>query len=396
MKYTYKTTITACFTGYVVQAIINNFAPLLFITFNTSYGISLSSITALITVNFVVQLLVDLMSVRFIDRTGYRAGLILAHLCSALGMILLSLLPDILPSPFTGLLISVVVYAAGSGLLEVLVSPVMQSCPTANKEKAMSLLHSFYCWGHLGVILLSTLFFKLFSVARWQYLACIWALVPIANMLVFSKTPIASLIPDGKQGMSVKQLFSSSIFWYFMLLMICAGASEQSVSQWSSAFAEKGLGLSKTAGDLLGPAAFALMMGLSRMFFGKAGDRISLSAFMNASGVMCVCSYLLIALVPSPVCGVIGCALTGLSVGIMWPGSFSKAAAALPLGGTALFAMLALGGDIGCSVGPTLVGLVSSAAGDNLKLGILAGAAFPLMPLAAYAFIRLIKQRDRV
>ncbi len=375
----YNHTMYACFIGYIVQAIVNNFVPLLFLTFQATYNIPLSKITMLVTINFGLQLLIDLLSVSFVDRIGYRASMLLAHICAAVGFLLLTILPEIFSDPFIGLLIAVTIYAIGGGLLEVLVSPVMEACPTDNKEKAMSLLHSFYCWGHVGVVLLSTLFFKLFGIENWKILAVLWAIVPIINTILFTKVPMASLIEEGETGLTIPQLFSKKIFWLFLLIMVCAGASEQSVSQWASTFAEKGLGVSKTIGDLAGPMAFAILMGTARAFYGKYGERINLDLFMIYSGILCVISYLCIALVPSPIFGLIGCALCGLSVGILWPGSFSKASASIRGGGTAMFALMALAGDLGCSSGPTLVGMVSSHFGDSLNIGILSAIIFPIL-----------------
>lgn len=382
MKNQYNKTITACFVGYIVQAIVNNFVPLLFLTFQRSYGIPLSQITVLVTVNFGVQLVVDLVSVSFVDRIGYRASMVMAHIFAAVGLIGLTVLPEVMPGPFMGILCSVVIYAVGGGLLEVLVSPVVEACPSANKEKAMSMLHSFYCWGHVGVVAISTLFFTVFGISSWKILALVWAVVPLCNMAVFTKVPIASLMGEGEKGLSIKELCSMKVFWVLLVMMVCAGAGEQAVSQWASTFAEKGLGISKTAGDLAGPMAFAALMGTARAFYGKYGEKINLDRFMVYSSILCIASYLWISLIPSPQVRLIGCAVCGLSVGIMWPGTFSKAAAALPRGGTAMFALLALGGDVGCSGGPTLVGMVSSALGENLKLGILAGVIFPALLLA--------------
>ncbi len=379
MKDKFKGTMYACFIGYIVQAVVNNFAPLLFLTFEKEYGIPLSQITMLITFNFGIQLVIDLLSAKFIDKIGYRTAIVAAHVCSAVGLISLTFLPGLLPNAFLGLLIAIVIYAIGGGLIEVLISPIMESCPSDNKEKAMSLLHSFYCWGHVGVVALSTLFFTIFGIGNWKILAIIWALIPIANGLFFTKVPIAPLIEEGETGMTIKELVKNSTFWVLMLMMVCSGASEQGVSQWASTFAEKGLNVSKTIGDLAGPMAFALLMGTSRAIFGKFGDKFDLDRFMLGSSILCILSYLCISLAPSPVVSLIGCSLCGLSVGIMWPGSFSKASAALRNGGTALFALLALAGDVGCSAGPTLVGFVSDAASDNLKLGILSGIIFPIL-----------------
>ena len=381
MKNKYNTTIAACFVGYIVQAIVNNFVPLLFLTFQRTYGIPLSQITLLVTFNFGIQLLVDLLSIGFVDKIGYRASMVMAHVLAAAGLILLTILPEMLGSPFAGILIAVMVYAIGGGLLEVLVSPVVEACPSDNKEKAMSMLHSFYCWGHAGVVLVSTLFFHVAGIGNWKILACVWALVPICNAAAFVKVPIASLMEEGETGLRLKELFGIKVFWVLLVMMICAGASEQAVSQWASTFAEKGLGISKTAGDLAGPLAFAILMGASRTFYGKYGDRIHLERFMVYSSCLCILSYLGITFLPSPQLSLAACAVCGLSVGIMWPGTFSKAAAALPRGGTAMFALLALGGDVGCSGGPTVVGFVSGALGDNLKLGVLAGVVFPTLLL---------------
>ncbi len=388
MKNGYQKTIYACFLAYIVQAIVNNFVPLLFLTFQDTYGIPLSKITMLVTINFGLQLLVDLGSVGFVDKIGYRASMVIAHVFAAAGLGLLALLPDLLPDPFMGILLSVILYAIGGGLLEVLVSPVVEACPSDHKEQTMSLLHSFYCWGHVGVVLVSTVFFRTLGIGNWKALAVIWAILPLLNAFIFTKVPMASLIEEGEKGLSIKELAGMKLFWVFMLMMMCAGASEQAVSQWASTFAEKGLGVSKTVGDLAGPLAFAVLMGSARAFYGKYGEKIDLDKFMAASCLLCVGTYLCISLVPSPVIGLAGCAVCGLSVGIMWPGTFSKAAASIPRGGTALFALMALAGDLGCSGGPTVVGMVSSYFGEDLKKGILAGVLFPAFLLLGIGLCR--------
>lgn len=386
MKYSYDCTMRACFTGYIVQAIVNNFVPLLFLTFQRTYHIPLQQITLLVTFNFGIQLLTDLLSVAFVDRMGYQASMVLAHILSALGLICLTVLPEWMGHPFAGILISVIVYAVGGGLLEVLVSPVVEACPSTHKEKAMSMLHSFYCWGHVGVVLFSSIFFKLAGIENWKLLAVLWAVIPILNALVFTRVPIAPVLPEGEEGMTIGTLFQNRTFWLLFVMMICAGASEQSVSQWASLFAEKGLGISKTAGDLAGPMAFAVLMGASRAFYGNYGEKINLDRFMAVSSVLCILSYLCLVFMPVPVLSLAGCALCGLSVGILWPGTFSRASKALPAGGTALFALLALGGDIGCSGGPSLVGMVSGMCKGNLKIGILAALIFPVLLLTGAKF----------
>lgn len=370
----YGKTIRACFAGYIVQAIVNNFIPLLFLTLQRQYNIPLGQITALITVNFAVQLTVDLLSAFWIDRIGIRPAIVAAHVSAAAGLLLLPVLPEILP-PFAGILTAVILYAVGGGLLEVLVSPIMESCPTENKETAMSLLHSFYCWGQAGVVLFSTLFFRFAGIGRWKLLAALWAVIPAVNGVLFAKVPIAPLVAPEETRIKPRELLKSRLFRSLLLMMICAGASELAVSQWASFFAEEALHIGKTAGDLAGPMIFGILMGTARTFYGKYGGKIPLDRFMTGSAVLCIISYLLIALAPLPAVSLAGCALCGLSVGILWPGTFSKASASLRRGGTLMFSLLALGGDIGCSAGPTLVGAVAGTA--NIKTGILTAAVFP-------------------
>lgn len=378
----YQKTMYACFIGYIVQAVVNNFVPLLFVVFQDSYHIPLSQITALITINFLIQLGVDLLSAGVVDKLGYRICVLIAHGCVAAGLVLLAFLPDLLPNPFAGILIAVGIYAVGGGLIEVLISPILEACPTKNKEKAMSLLHSFYCWGHVGVVLISTVFFRFAGVGNWRILTVLWALIPVGNLVLFAGAPIYSLHEEGETGLTLRELFTKKIFWILMLMMLCAGASEQAVSQWASIFAEKGLGVSKTVGDLAGPMAFAALMGTSRLIYGKYGDRLNLNRFMTLSCFLCIAAYGCISLIPNAAVGLAGCAVCGFSVGILWPGTFSKASAAVKGGGTAMFALLALAGDLGCSGGPTLAGAVSSQCGDNLRMGILAAVIFPVLLLA--------------
>lgn len=394
----YDDTMRACFVGYIVQAIVNNFAPLLFITFSREFGISLSSITLLITFNFLLQLVVDLASVYFVDKIGYRASALIAHVLAATGLILLTILPGITPDPFVGLFIAVAVYAIGGGLLEVIISPIVEACPTDNKEAAMSLLHSFYCWGQMGVVLLSTVFFAVFGIAHWRIAALIWAVVPIANGILFTQVPIQTLAEEsGVEDIPLGRLMRRRIFWLLFVMMMCAGACEQAVSQWASAFAESALGVEKWVGDLAGPMAFAALMGTSRLIYGKKGEALDLQKFMLGSTVLCVAAYLLVSLSSVPAIGLVGIALCGFSVGIMWPGTFSIATASVAGGGMAMFSLLALAGDVGCSAGPTLAGMVSAAAGDNLRMGILAAIVFPLALLVCLLFLysRMRRTRER-
>ena len=392
-RLSYDCTIKACFAAYVVQAVVNNFAPLLFLTFQSAYGIPLSQITLLITFNFCIQLLIDALSAKFIDKAGYRVSIVTAHICAAAGLVFLAVLPDLFPNPFAGLLTAVTVYAVGGGLIEVLVSPIVEACPTDNNETANSLLHTFYCSGQVAVVLFSTIFFFLFGVENWKIMAVIWALIPAVNSVLFTRVPIASLLEEGERGLSFRELLGSRVFWLLLLLMICAGASEQAVSQWASTFAESGLRVTKSMGDLCGPMFFAVLMGTSRALYGKYGGRLKLDFCMKASAALCILSYLLISLSPWPFFSLLGCGICGFSVGILWPGSFSIASRTITRGGTLLFALLALGGDVGCSLGPTFVGMISSAAEGSLHRGILAAVIFPVLMLTGCAALPLLLKK---
>ena len=376
MKSKYQKTLIACYLGFITQAIAANFAPLLFLTFHRTYQISLGRIAFISTAFFFTQLLVDLFCAKYVDRIGYRRSVIASEVFSAAGLIGLAFLPSLLPDPYVGILISVIIYAMGSGLIEVLVSPIVEACPFDNKDSVMSLLHSFYCWGSVGVILLSTIFFAIFGIENWRILACIWALIPLYNTFNFISCPIESLTEEG-EGLSIRQLCHIPIFWIALILMVCAGASEISMAQWASAYVESALGISKSIGDIIGPCLFAVMMGMSRSFYGKYGENIDLMKFMIGSGALCLVCYLLSALAPLPFLNLVGFAVSGFSVGIMWPGTISIASKKIPLGGTAMFALLAMAGDLGGSVGPGIVGFVTQNANDNLKVGMLAGCVFP-------------------
>lgn len=395
MNPNYNRTLYACYTGYVVQAIVNNFIPLLFLTFADTYHISMTRITVLITFNFMIQLAIDLLSAGFIDRIGYRAAAVLAHAFAAAGLVLLTILPEALPDPFLGLVLSVIIYALGGGLLEVLLSPIVEALPTENKEKTMSLLHSFYSWGQVGVVLVSTIFFSLFGIENWKWMALVWACVPAANLLVFIKAPICALVSEDEEGIPFWNLIRTPVFWVLIVVMTCAGASEQAVSQWASAFAEEGLGVAKAIGDLAGPMFFGVCMGSSRLIYGLYGHRMDLQKTLVGSGLLCVLSYCLISLSPIPALSLLGCGVCGFSVGIMWPGTFSIAASILRGGGTVLFAFLALAGDLGCSGGPTLVGLITEHAGSNMKFGILCAIVFPSLLAAGVILIRIMTRKTR-
>ena len=383
----FRHTIAASYIGYITQAIVNNFAPLLFVTFHRTYGISLSRIGLLVTVNFVTQILVDLFSAKFTDRIGYRPNAVLAHIFAAVGLILLGILPELTPDPYLGISIAVVIYAIGGGLTEVIISPIVEACPTDKKGAAMSLLHSFYCWGSVLVVLVSTLLFRLLGLDSWRIISAMWAVIPACNAIYFCFVPINSLADEGR-GMSITGLLKRKVFWVLALLMLGSGASELAMSQWASALAETGLHVSKTAGDLAGPCFFAILMGSGRVLHAHVAERFSLTGYLGACACLCIVSYLVVTFSPLPAISLAACGVCGLSVAAMWPGTFSISSKVCPQGGTTIFALLALAGDIGCSAGPTTVGFVSSALQDNLKLGLLSAIIFPVLMIAGLTMCR--------
>lgn len=374
----FQKTKKACYLGFITQAIAANFAPLLFLKFHKDYGISLGNIALISTVFFFTQLLVDLFCAKFVDRIGYRFSIVVSEVLSALGLVGLAFLPELLSDAFAGILISVTIYAMGCGLIEVLVSPIIEACPFENKEATMSFLHSFYCWGTVGTIVISTLFFKIFGMDSWKWLAVIWALIPAYNIFNFATCPIVPIVEEG-QGIGIRKLFKIPLFWASICLMVCAGASELAMAQWASAYAEAALGLSKTIGDLLGPCMFAVTMGINRIIFGKYGEKMNLVKYMTASGLLCVICYLMASLSSNPVIGLIGCVLCGFSVAIMWPGTISISSKKFPKGGTAMFAFLAMAGDLGGGVSPAIVGRITQYADDNIRIGMGAGLIFPVV-----------------
>lgn len=405
-RYTYRNTTFSCYRGYMTQAIINNLAPLLFIIFQTNYSISYEKLGQLVLVNFATQLLADIWATRYADHFGYRKCMVAAHALCTIGLVALGILPLLMPSPYLGLILAVMLYAMGGGLLEVVVSPIVEALPNENKEASMSLLHSFYCWGQMTVVFLST--FLLWFIGRdlWFVLPILWALFPLYNLFQFLHVPILPLVHEGN-GMRLKELFSFPTFYLSLLLMVCAGASELTMSQWSSLFAEKGLEIPKLYGDLLGPGLFAFFMAIGRTVYGKVGERLPIKACLFGSSLLCVITYLVTVFSTNPFVSLFACSLCGLSVALMWPGTFSLASAKFPRGGTLMFGILAICGDLGCSFGPWLAGKISDTVQTTgytltiwinrgldleqmgLRSGLLAAMFFPLiMALSLLAFRR--------
>ena len=387
-KPAYNLTFLACYIAYAVQAVVNNFAPLLFVTFSTEFRIPLTTISLLIGMHFGVQMVADLVIARFADRVGYRNSVVAAHLFAALGLALLAFLPDLLPNPFVGILIADLLYAIGGGLIEAVTSPLFEACPAENKEAAMSILHSFYSWGQLASVLLCSLFFVTAGISRWRLLSLLWALLPLANAVLFCAVPVVEPSALTEKRTPLPALLRRGAFWVMLLLMLGAGASELTVCQWASAFLETCLGIDKQTGDLIGLCCFSLFMGLARVLYSAFSERLRLPVFMAACGGLCIISYLMITCSLTPAVVLAGCALCGFSVGIMWPGTYALAAKCLA-GGTSMFALLALAGDVGCTLGPSLAGALGGAFGGNLSLGILLCIAFPVIfTLGSAVFIR--------
>ncbi|WP_124099359.1 MFS transporter [Ruminococcus sp. Marseille-P6503] len=390
MKFSYSFTRKACYTGYITQAVVNNFAPLLFAVFQKSFDLSVAQIGFLVAYNFAVQAAVDFLAAGFVDKIGVRRCTVFAHFVTSAGLILMGILPFALNNGYAGLLIASTLCAVGGGLIEVLISPIIEALPSGNKSAGMSLLHSFYCWGHAGIILVSTLYFNIFGIENWQYLSFTWAIVPFLNAFAFIRCPLCPLVEEGK-AVGIKKLAARKLFMLFLLMMLCSGAAEQAISQWTSYFAQNGLHISKTAGDLIGVCLFALLMGTSRALYVKISEKIPLKKFIALCALLCMSGYLAAVFSPVPVLSLIACGICGFSVGIMWPGVYSLTAQAFPSGGTAMFALLALAGDIGCSAGPALVGQVSQLSG-SLKTGILCAAVFPLL---LYICVKVISVHEK-
>ncbi len=389
-RLSFKHTFFSCYIGAVIQAIVCGFLPLLFVIFNREYKISLPLVTLLATVNFMTQLATDSVAVLFVEKTGYRKMGILAYFLVATGLFCLGVVAPLLENVYIGIFISVIMFSIGGGLLEVLLSPIVEGCPSENKSASMSLLHSMFGFGSAAAIVVTTLLLKIFGWQSWRAISVLWALLPFLNGIYLMFVPINKLVNIDEKT-PLRTLFADKTFWGFLLVMVCGGASEIGMSQWASAFAESSLGISKAAGDVLGPCVFALMMALARVLYSRFADRIDLSACIIASGVLsCIC-YLAAALAPVSIIALLACGFCGFTTGILWPGTISLASEKYPMGGATLFAILALAGDVGCSLGPSVVGFAASIFGGNLKTGLLFGTMFPFALVVGLA---MLKKKD--
>ncbi len=408
-RFTYKTTKLACYIGYITQAIVINLMPVFFIIFQNEYNISFTRLGSLILLNFVVQIGLDVLAAKYIDKIGFRRAAIPAHIFSVLGLVGMGFLSQLMSDPYIGLIISVILFSLGGGLIEVVISPVIDLIPSSNSTGAMSLLHSFYCWGQLVVVLLSTLALNIFGYNSWKWISLFWAIIPAINIYLFMNVPLPETIKEKKEP--IKSLFREKIFLLVILLMLGAGAAEQTMAQWASLFAQKGLQVSKIVGDLLGPCAFALLMALGRVWYGFNGGKQNLRSSLLGCSVLCVICYLVCVFENNPIVSLVACAVTGVSVSIMWPGVLSYAANCFPKSGAAMFGVMAIFGDIGCSLGPWVAGRVSdvvkgmpevieyvTTTGMNLdgvamKAGILTSVIYPIIMIIGLILLKKNKKQ---
>jgi len=394
MKLSFAHTRFGCYICFIIQGLVNNYAPLLFATFSKEYSLNLDELAILVSFNFLMQMVVDAMGVLFTEKIGFRRGMIIAHLTSFLGIAGLAIFPEIMP-PFAGLLLASAFMALGSGFIEVLATPIVESLPNEENAAAISLLHSFYCWGHIGIVLLSTLFFALAGTENWQILTLLWAILPLANGILFLFVPLVPARSGAHEKKSPFAAFRYAEFPLFMLLMFTTGAAEQAIAQWVSLFAETGLGVSKTVGDLLGPCLFGLLMAISRTFYGAMGGKINLSRFMTGCVIGIIAGYAVTIFVPNPVISLMGCGIVGLCIGIFWPGALGLADKRIPRGGPSMVALMALAGDIGCALGPGVVGAAAERMGGDLRGGILCAMVFPVAALIVMLLVQCRKKKDK-
>ena len=391
MKFTYKHTVLTCYIAYISSACANNLASLLFIIFQDDFGLSTVQLATIVSLNFLTQIAVDFLGAKYIDKVGYRATAVIASGFLIMGIAGLGALPKLTDNTFIALCIASLIYAIGSALYEVIISPIIEALPGEHKEKAMSILHSFYCWGHLGVVILSTAFLVVLPQI-WFVLPILWSIVPLVALFMFTKIPIKTL-NDNAPSMKIGKLFSTKLFWLFIILMVCGGAAEMTMAQWASLFGESELGLSKLMSNLLGPCFFALMMALTRTIYGKYSEKMPLVQILAIASAITVIGYLMVAFVPNPYIALIGCGIVGIGVALYWPGTLSVAAKALPMGGASMFALLALFGDVGCSVGPQLTAFVSESFGNNMKIGFIATLIFPVIIALSCIFFMIYKKK---
>lgn len=375
MKKEFRLTLMAARMGFFTQALVNNLAPVFFVLFRVLYGFSYLQVGILAALNFTLQLFADITSPNLISRFGYRKCAMTAQALCAVGLILMPGLCILTGGVYISFIIPVLIYSYGAGMIEVLASPIVEAIPDLPENTKMSMLHSFYSWGQMTCVALTTLALHFIGYERWFLIPVLWSAIPIFGIILFSRARLDMADMAEKESEKGGRLFCRS-FVLMLIIMTCAGASEIAMSEWSSLFAEEALGVSKVAGDLFGPCMFALFMGMGRMCHAKFGERLNLSRLIKACSLLCVICYVGAALLRPAAASLIFCALTGLSVSLMWPGALSLAAARNN-GGARMYGLLAAFGDIGCIIGPVVTSSVSEFADGNERIRAI-GAAYGL------------------
>ena len=384
MSAKYIPTKIACYIGYIVQAVVNNFLPILFIAFNNIYGLGYEELARLMVFNFATQMVVDFITPKIVSKVGYKTGAVLSQLTAALGLFLLGVLPRIMDT-YTGIILSIIIYAFGSGLMEVLISPIVEMLPTSDKSGNMSLLHSFYCWGQAFTIIVTTILVMIFGYSRWANIPMLWAIIPFFNTLFFIKVPVIE--PSIKtEKFKLKHLIKDQKFLIYMVMMLCAGASEIAMAEWASMFAQQALGISKVIGDLLGPCAFAIFMGTGRIWYAAVSKKLDFSKTLIVLSILCFICYIVVAVCEIPLVALIFCAVCGFTVSISWPGIYSEGAREFPEGSSVMYSVFAMCGDTGCCLGPWVLGIVADSAG--LNMGFLSASSFSVIMILAVLLLR--------
>ncbi len=380
----YFPTKLAGYVGFVVQAIVNNFLPILFIVFQNVYNLSYEKLGRLILFNFATQMFIDLITPKIIAKIGYRKAASLSQGAAAAGLILLGTLPSLMNNTYLAIIISIIIYATGSGLMEVILSPMIEMLPTGNKSGNMAVLHSFYCWGQAFTVLVTTGLVFLFGFKQWYFIPAIWAIIPFLNMFSFLRVPIVQPSPDEKMS-TFSELVKKPLFLVYMVMMFCAGASEIAMAEWASIFAQNALGVSKAIGDITGPCAFALFMGTGRVVYAKLSKKVSFTKMLVILNIFCFVCYMVVAVCKIPIIALIFCAVCGFTVSISWPGIYSAGARTFTTGGAVMFSVFAMCGDTGCALGPWLIGVLADK--FSLNVGFAAASVFPLVMVICALYI---------
>ena len=400
MKVNKKILKSACYTVSVTMALVSNVPPLLFLTFREMYGISFSLLGLLVVVNFATQLGIDLVFSFFSDKFDIPKTVRTMPILTVAGLVIFSLVPTFFPNlAYAGLVVGTILCAVSSGLAEVLISPIVASLPADDPEREMSALHSVYAWGVVGVVIFSTLFLLVFGKENWNILMLIFIIVPVLSSVLYSMTDITCVESEEGSG-GLLGIFKNPMLWLSFFAIFLGGAAEVTMAQWSSGYLEQALGIPKVWGDVFGVAVFALTLGIGRTMYAKIGKNIS--KILTLGGIGAVICYLTAAFTSNPIIGLIACGFTGLCTAMLWPGNLMVVAERFPTGGVFIYAMMAAGGDLGASVAPQLVGVITDLASLSpsltafasdlgltsgqlgMKLGMIIGALFPLIGIFFY------------